>query len=295
VVGESLARRLIASQFPRLAGAGIELLGEGWDSTVWLVDGRWAFRFPRRKVVVPGLQREIAVLPLLAPRLPVAISVPELVGRPAAGYPFPFAGARYLPGAEPFQAAPDEATRIALAEPIARFLRALHSIDPEACPATAGLPLDGNRRADMPYRVDFTLRRFAELRELGLWRAPASVRSMIEGARGLSAPAAPRLVHGDLHLRHVLIRDGRLSGVIDWIDVGRADPAVDLPLYWGFLPPEGRVAFRAVYGEIDEHQLVRARVLAVFLWSTIAIYGRREGISALEREAIAGLERAVTG
>ena len=49
VVDESLARRLIGSQFPQLAGAAIEPLGEGWDSTVWLVDGRWSFRFPRRE------------------------------------------------------------------------------------------------------------------------------------------------------------------------------------------------------------------------------------------------------
>jgi hypothetical protein len=34
--------------------------------------------------------------------------------------------------------------------------------------------------------------------------------------------------------------------------------------------------------------------LAIFLWSTIAIYGRREGVPALELEAITGLERAVT-
>lgn len=135
VVDEPLARRLIGSQFPQLAGAAIEPLGEGWDSTVWLVDGRWSFRFPRREVVVPGLEREIAVLPLLAPLLPAPIPVPELVGRPADGYPFPFAGARYLPGGEPFQARPGDAERIALAAPIARFLRALHSVDPAPIPA----------------------------------------------------------------------------------------------------------------------------------------------------------------
>jgi aminoglycoside phosphotransferase (APT) family kinase protein len=294
LVDEPLARRLIGSQFPQLAGAAIEPLGEGWDSTVWLVDGLWSFRFPRREVVVPGLEREIAVLPLLAPLLPAPIPVPELVGRPADGYPFPFAGARYLPGGEPFQASPGDAERIALAAPIACFLRALHSIDPGAHPSTANLPLDGNRRADMPYRVEFTRRRFDELSELGLWEAPSTVRELVESAVGLGAPAEPRIVHGDLHLRHVLIDGGRLSGVIDWIDVGLADPAVDLALYWGFVPPAGRPAFRDAYGQIGPDQLLRARVLAIFLWSTIAIYGRREGIPALELEAMSGLERAVT-
>ena len=45
VVDSALARRLIRERFPELDGAPIEPLGEGWDSTVWLVDGRWAFRF----------------------------------------------------------------------------------------------------------------------------------------------------------------------------------------------------------------------------------------------------------
>jgi aminoglycoside phosphotransferase (APT) family kinase protein len=261
---------------------------------VWLVDGCWSFRFPRRTIVVPGLEREVAVLPLLAPLLPAPIPVPELVGRPGHGYPFPFAAARYLPGGEPFEVRPTDADRIALAGPIARFLRALHSIDPGAAAATAALPLDGNRRSDMPYRVEFTRRRFEELSDLGMWQPPSGVGEMVESALALGPSAPPRIVHGDLHLRHVLIDAGRLSGVIDWIDVGLADPAVDLPLYWGFVPPAGRPAFRAEYGEIGDDQLLRARVLAIFLWSTIAIYGRREGIPALEQEAMSGLERAVT-
>ncbi|MDX6548629.1 MAG: hypothetical protein QOG33_2179 [Gaiellales bacterium] len=292
VVDQRLARRLIDEQHPDLAGTSIEPLGEGWDSTVWLVDGSWSFRFPRRQVVVPGLEREIAVLPLLAPRLPAAIPLPRYIGRPGAGYPWPFVGSPFIPGGEPFQTRPSEAERIALAAPIASFLRSLHSIEPDDHLVTARLPLDVNRRTDMPFRVDFTHRRFAELRELGVWDAPRELTELIESARHLPAPSAPRVTHGDLHLRHVLIDRGRLSGVIDWIDVGLADPAVDLPLYWGFVPSAGRAAFRAAYGPIDAAQLLRARVLAVFLWSTIALYGRREAMPELEHEAVEGLERA---
>jgi len=57
------------------------------------------------------------------------------------------------------------------------------------------------------------------------------------------------------------------------------------------VPAAGRAAFRAAYRPIDAAQLLRARVLAAFLWSTIALYGRREGIPELEREAVEGLER----
>ena len=59
VVDEPQARALIGERFPQLAPRTLRLLGEGWDSTVWLVDDRWVFRFPRREVVIAGLRREL--------------------------------------------------------------------------------------------------------------------------------------------------------------------------------------------------------------------------------------------
>ena len=101
-------RRLIAEQFPELALASLRPLAEGWDNAVWLVDERWAFRFPRRKIAIPGFERELAVLPGLAPRLPAPIPAPVFVGRPALGYPWPFFGAELLPGIEAGEAALDD-------------------------------------------------------------------------------------------------------------------------------------------------------------------------------------------
>ncbi len=131
------------------------------------------------------------------------------------------------------------------------------------------------------------------LARLGLWRAPPGLAQALERARGLAPPTALAIVHGDLHLRHVLVGDdGELSGVIDWIDVCRADPAIDLPLYWGYLTPAAREAFCDEYGAIDTDGLLRARVLAVFLWGVLAEYAHDVGMEALGREAVAGLDRA---
>lgn len=68
----------------------MRLLSEGWDNTVWLVDGRWVFRFPRREGVIPGIEREMVLLPRLAP-LPIPVPV---FGRPAEGYRWPFLARR---------------------------------------------------------------------------------------------------------------------------------------------------------------------------------------------------------
>lgn len=77
-----LAGRLIARRFPELRGAPVERLASGWDNTVFLVGGDWVFRFPRRQMAIPGVEREIAVLPVLAPRLPLPVPVPRFAGAP---------------------------------------------------------------------------------------------------------------------------------------------------------------------------------------------------------------------
>jgi aminoglycoside phosphotransferase (APT) family kinase protein len=294
VVDQALARRLIGAAFPELRLDTIRLLGEGWDSTAWLVDEEWVFRFPRRAVVVPGFRREVAVVPRLAPTLPLPVPVAVHLGEPSAEFGWPFAGSRLVPGRELGDAAPDDRARVRHGRALGRFLRVLHAVDP-ASVTVAGelLPIDANGRADMLDRATRAARQVAVLARLGLWRAPAGLAPELERARGLDPPRALAIAHGDLHLRHVLVgEDGELSGVIDWIDVCRADPAIDLPLYWGYLSPAAREAFGEEYGPIGADGLLRARVLAVFLWGILAEYARDVGMEALGREAVAGLDRA---
>lgn len=287
-VDEDLVRRLIADQFPELEPASLRPFAEGWDNAVWLVDERWAFRFPRRTMGVEAIERELRVLPRLAPVLPAPVPVPVFVGRPAAGYPWPFAGAALIEGVEAGDAALDDDARCRLASALAGFLRALHDA------RGAELPVDPNRRADMPYRAAMTTDWLGRLERLGLWRAPASVRRLLADAERLPPPEGMVVAHGDLHFRHVLVdAGGALAGVIDWGDVCLGDPSIDLSLLWSFFPAEGRAAFLAAYGPVSEAQLLRARALAVNLCAILAAYGHEEGMAGVEREALEGLERAV--
>ena len=101
-------------------------------------------------------------------------------------------------------------------------------------------------------------------------------------------------MHGDLHFRHLLVDGGTASGVIDWGDLCRADPAIDLPLYWSFVPPAGRAAFLDAYGEVNETQLLRARVLSIQLCAVLAHYGHSEDQPAILRAGLDGLERTLS-
>jgi aminoglycoside phosphotransferase (APT) family kinase protein len=144
-------------------------------------------------------------------------------------------------------------------------------------------------------RVPKTRAQLAELEQLGLWGRREAVDQLLDEAKWL--PPSPRsvVVHGDLHFRQVLVDDdARPTGVIDWVDVCRSDPAIDLSMLWSYLPPAGRAAFVAEYGPVADDQLLRARVIALSLSAALAHYGHRERFPAIEREALAGLERTMT-
>ncbi len=266
------ARRLIHAQFPELVAADVALVSEGWDYVVFRVDGEWAFRFPRRAVVVPGMEREILVLPVLAARLPVGVPAPVFVGEPSEDFPWPFYGARFLAGTEASGRAVDGAA-------LGAVLRELHA--PATLAAVGGeLPVDPLGRVDMVVRLP-------HLAELGV-EAPA----LEAAAAALPPPSHTAVCHGDLHMRQLLVDAGRLTGIVDWVDVCRSDPAVDLSVAWSALDATSRAAFFAAYGDVEEETRVRARVVAAFLCAMLADWARKEHAPAVLDAAAAGLCRA---
>ena len=283
---EGLARRLLA-QFPELRQESLRPLAEGWDNAVWVVDERYAFRFPRRQIAIRGVELELALLPELAPLLPLPIPDPIFHGRPAEGYPWPFFGSELLPGRETCDAELDVEARLEIALQLACFLRTLHGLEPDQ-----QLPADANSRADMTRRVPLAREQLDELSSLGVWRAPVEVERILDTAERLPPAELPSVVHGDLHFRHVLVEEKRVTGVIDWGDLCRSDPAIDLQLLWSFLPPTVRPAFLDAYGTLSEAQLLRARVLAFSVCAALALYAHAENLTDVKREALGGLARA---
>ena len=296
VVDEALVRALLLEQFPELDASSARPIGEGWDNSVWVVEDRWVFRFPRREIAIAGLRREIDVLPQLAPLLPVPIPAPCFVGRPSERFRWPFFGAPLLGGCEPAEACLTDVDRSRLGVGVARFLRALHapqtlaSVDPERA-----LPVDFNRRADMPFRVAMTRERLDAVTELAPPATRAAAEQVLADAEVLPPSTTTVLLHGDLHVRHVLVEHGELSGVIDWGDVCVGDPSVDLLFVWSVLPPEAREVFFDEYGRVDDATRLRAQVLGIMLSAVLTLYARDQRLPALEREARAGIERAAVG
>ncbi|MCI0343414.1 MAG: phosphotransferase [Planctomycetales bacterium] len=291
VVDPSLARALIGAAFPELAGAGVEPLGVGFDNTAYLVGEEWVFRFPRRAVAVPWMEKEIRLLPAIAARLPLPIPVPERVGAPDARFPWPFAGYRVIPGRTADRAALGDAARASLAAPLGRFLRALHAI-PAAEASAAGAGGDDIGRMDFARRAPRdreVLRDFVAEGAVG----PDLARGLSPLLEAIPAPGSPPvLVHGDLYARHLLVDEaGRLAGVIDWGDAHVGDPACDLMALLAFLPPAARGTFLGAYGPVPPATLVRSRWRALHHSLEVVRFGRRTGEPDMLREALGALAR----
>jgi aminoglycoside phosphotransferase (APT) family kinase protein len=281
-----------------LRGAGVEPLDTGWDNTVFLVGGEWVFRFPRRRIALPGLEREVAVLPLLAPRLPLPVPEPLYTARPrngstGGGFPWPFWGARMIPGRELAEAGLSEDRRVRAAGDAGEFLRVLHGT---ALVPPVELPYDPMGRAVPAKRAAHARRPLAALARREIWEPDPAVESLLALAAHAPAPDGAVLSHGDLHVRHLLVDgSGRATGVIDWGDLCLADPAVDLSLAYGAFAGRARAALLDAYGPVSAERETAARVLAVSLCAALAEYAAgTAGRGRLLAESLRGLRRAAS-
>ena len=222
-VGVDEARALIAAQFPQFAQSSLEHYSQGWDNVAYLVDGKYIFRFPQRAVAGSLIEREIDFLPEIASQVPVKTTAPIFAGHAAQDYPWRFAGYERVPGDTACSRDLTLEERGALAEDLAHFLRALHSID--AGKFQPPLPNDDIGKLD-PQRLQ------VDEEPLG---------------------GKHSVVHGDLYARHLILDDAsRLTGVIDWGDLHYGNPAVDLSVVHMMIPSRYFGRFLDIYGEVDE-------------------------------------------
>jgi aminoglycoside phosphotransferase (APT) family kinase protein len=286
------AAAMIARSFPQLGAPVLSRLGEGWDNAASLVNGTHVFRFPRRAIAAELIETECRILPWIAPQLPLRISVPAFVGAATGDYPWPFAGYPLLPGTPLSERDVPEHADAALAVSLGRFLRALHEIDPERLVAD-GLPDDKIGRLDHERMMPKVRARLEELRAAGLLRSSETLIDYLDSVA--PGPRRERLtvVHGDLYARHVLVDDEfRAVGIIDWGDVHRGDPALDLSIGFTLISPQSRTEFFDSYGAVEPRTIEIARYRAIYHSAMVAHYGLRIAADDLIAIGIRGLRRA---
>jgi aminoglycoside phosphotransferase (APT) family kinase protein len=288
VVDAAGARALIRAQFPRVDSSKVVAIGFGYDNTAFLVGDAFVFRFPRRAIAVALMEREMAVLPKIAPLVPIAIPVPIFHGRPDGTYPWPFAGYTLLTGSTASSLTLSVSECEGIATPLGAFLRRLHSADVRDVAGEA-LPADLIGRLDHSRRLPLATERMAELETAGILRdAEPLLEYMAQHPPAVCAD--PCVVHGDMYARHLLLDDAkRLCGIIDWGDLHLGDPALDLAIVLTMLPQRALPAFTAAYGDVAVATWERATYRAIYHSLMVAHYGYVSGDAEMLRIGVGAL------
>jgi aminoglycoside phosphotransferase (APT) family kinase protein len=257
-----LVRRLVAAQFPQLAGLVVEPVeSAGWDNTIFRLGSDLAVRLPRRRVSADHVSNEHRWLPVLAPQLPLPVPVPLGRGVPGEGYPWQWTVCRWLTG-ELAALAPVADMR-EVATKAARFVAALQAIDPAGGSVHEFRGLQLAARAGNADAAAAALHDAVDIDSaLRVWEA------------ALAEPAwtgQPVWMHGDLHPANLLVSRGELSAVIDFGLLGVGDPACDLTVAWAYLSADARETFRSVLA-VDDATWSRGRGWALLFGLRAAAY-----------------------
>lgn len=279
-IDQSLVRALLQEQHPDLADLPLLEVGEGWDNKLFRLGDALAVRLPRRLSAVVLIEQEQRWLPVLAPRLPLAVPTPLRVGVPGCGFPWPWSIAPWFPGQTALLAPPHDA--IASAAALRAFLRALHQPAPEDAPHNPW------RGVTLAARTPLLLDHLQKLDDLDNLFDRTAVLALWD--RVLAVPpwsGAPVWIHGDLHPGNLVVRDGRLSAVIDFGDLTAGDPATDWSVFWMTGALWNQESALEGLSTIDDHMAMRARGWALALGISILSSSRDDrSMSAMAQATI---------
>jgi aminoglycoside phosphotransferase (APT) family kinase protein len=242
-VDASLVTRLVSEQFPEWRGRTIsQVHGTGTVNAIFRIGRGLAARFPLTgddpHAVGAQLAAEADAMRELAACSPVATPISVAAGRPGHGYPLPWAVQTWIPGAV---ATPTGlASSTTFAEDLAGLIRAFRAVD------VRGRRFVGSGRggdlADHDEWMQTCFRRSEGLLDV------ARLRTIWAQLRDLPGGGPDVMSHRDLIPANLLVRSGRLVGLLDGGDFGPADPSLDLVAAWHLLDADAREVLRGALG-----------------------------------------------
>jgi aminoglycoside phosphotransferase (APT) family kinase protein len=180
--------RAVREQVPYLDCYEARFIGSGWATDVYLVDGRYAVRFPRNAEAATNLDRDAAILQLVASEFRGSVAVPSVLYRGRAGPHFPY---DFL---------------------ICNFVDGISADDPKA-PVSKELTSDLGNALTRVHSISVARARHAGLTE-PFWDDYDGDLSFLHlDFRGNNILVDPQ--------------SGRLAGIIDWGNAAVGDPALD--------------------------------------------------------------------
>ncbi|MDO8800105.1 phosphotransferase family protein [Phenylobacterium sp.] len=246
-LGPLLAR--IRAAFPDHGFEQAELIEEGYDHAVVVLDGAWVFRFPRQAAYVASFPVELRLLKALRPL--TTFEVPDY-SRVAPD----FGGYRLIQGralTAPLFARMGRPAQEQILTELAGFLRDLHGLSPDLMRGQ-----DGAVRTDEGWAA-------TDARSYRKRRRPKLVEALGPDLIGRLDRAHERypeigwrrdaVIHGDFREAHLLLaaHANRMAGVIDFGDAVHGDPAYDFTFFWALADWAAPFAL-AAYGPVDDRE-----------------------------------------
>lgn len=267
-IDDVLVAHLIKAQAAHLAHLPLQrVASSGTDNIIYRLGATLSVRVPRHVGAIAFLSKELDWLPHLQ-GLPLDVPALRLRGNGTAKVAFEFGIFDWVEG----QIAKPElvADWPEAAHMMADFLKALHLKE------TTGAPVAGvgnNRRGIALHNLaDITLSALDVVAdEVNLSRA----RDLWDRASTARFVTRPVWLHGDLKADNLVVRNGRLRGVIDWGLAAVGDPAADYATAWVWIDPDHRSVFRDQL-EIEDDDWLRAQGWALYS-AVIALSSYRGG------------------
>ncbi len=256
VVSQDAVRRLVDEQFPQWRLLPVRQIdSEGTANAIFRIGDGLAARLPLRardpEEVRTSLVAEAAAARELAGCSPVPTPVPVALGAPGHGFPLPWAVRTWVPGRVASQEDPGGSS--AFARDLATFIASLRAAD------TRGRRFSGGGRGgSLTEHEEWIQTCFAQSEGL---LDVARLRRLWQELRALPRHDPDVMAHGDLIPGNVLVRAGRLVGVLDGGGFGPADPALDLVAAWHLLDGGPRAELRRLLG-CDELEWARGMAWA---------------------------------
>lgn len=278
VIDISLVKKLIKTQFLQWQDLEIKPVEYGgWDNRTFHLGNQMLIRMPSAECYAEKIIHEQYWLPKLAPFLPLAIPTPIAMGKPSKEYPWQWSIYKWIEGQSALYGLANDSCEVA--KDLAHFLKAFHSID-----TTGGL-LPGEHnfyRGGSLHVYDAQTREAITLLKEKINTSLAT--EIWEKALATSWQDKPVWVHGDLAAGNLLIKDGKLTAVIDFGGLAIGDPACDLSITWTYFKNESREIFKQEL-PLDTETWNRGR--AWTLWKALILKANIiDGPDSTKKEAL---------
>lgn len=258
-----LAHQLITQQFPDWGDLPLTRVeSAGTDNIIFRLGTDKVMRLPRYAEAAALVAKELLYLPKFASHLPLAIPTPIAKGEPCADFSWNWSIYHWLEGKDAVHATATDWQETARL--LGEFIAALQQIDATDGPVCGrGVPLSKRDKVTRSAIADLNIDG-----ALAVWE------------KALQAPVwegSPVWLHADLHAGNLLVKEGKLSAVIDFGLMGVGDPACDVMVAWTYLPADVRDIFRKA-SKVDDATWARGRGWALSFGVVALSYHRGKNL-----------------